>query len=67
MIKCDSVFGNVFEYNGNRYIFGNVYSWCSPVNNDQYRYIICGPNKAVFTLCGMDDIIYKICNQQVTK
>lgn len=67
MIKCDSVFGNVFQYDDNQDVFGTVYSWCVPVNNDGYRYIICGPSKAVFTLCGMEDVVYKICNQQVTK
>ena len=66
-MNCENIFGNVFQYDDNQDVFGTVYSWCVPVNNDGYRYIICGPSKAVFTLCGMEDVVYKICNQQVTK
>jgi hypothetical protein len=67
MIICESVFGNVFQFDTNEYIFDTVYTWCIPVNNDGYRYVICGPSTAVLTICGIDKNLYRLCNQQVNK
>lgn len=62
MIRCESVFGNVFQFAPNQYAYGSVFLWCWQVN-DGYRLVICGPEHKTLILDGTDQTVYRICRR----